>query len=439
MNPDFSRLAIETGLVIAAVLVGFFLLRRGFIYLWALFKARKLPEGECRQYGVECARMFGKVFGKYQVKEDFLGRSWTCRPRLFGLAPGRVKDGPDRGQVMPHVFVMGISWHTKTHKKMLEESEFARFCKELGLPEGTSCAPPPDGQAYFEKPGKWLSELVFTLPPGDGAPVPWQFNRYRLSDSWRVGTKWNSGLAWTIDLLELNNMVVGGRTGSGKSSFLYILATIALSSPDVELCTVDKDGALSAFLPDSPLRWQGNGPITEGLDVLEKLVEKMDERLALLRQKQMDKFEVFSPDFPLIFTIIDELAGFFAILQAYDLQHGLKGRDSKENRARALIARLMSEGRKAGFRTVLATQKPTVSVFSDGIRENAGMAVSFANEPAAVSLLIPSETPLLSKFIDMQKKPGFCFVRDKDAVFPAQADLLSHDVYKEIARSGDFT
>lgn len=142
----------------------------------------------------------------------------------------------------------------------------------------------------------------------------------------RIGVNSETGQNWFFDPRDVVNAVVGGRSGSGKSNFLYILAAIALSSPDMRFCTIDKDGALSAHLAPSPFRWSGYGLVTEGLDTLERIVAVMDARLAQLRDEKRDKFEYFSVEFPLYFVIIDELAGLFARLKTYDLEQGLKGR-----------------------------------------------------------------------------------------------------------------
>ena len=251
----------------------------------------------------------------------------------------------------------------------------------------------------------------------------------------RIGVNSETGQHWMFDPRDVVNAVVGGRSGSGKSNFLYILAAIALSSPDMRFCTIDKDGALSAHLAPSPFRWSGYGLVTEGLDTLERIVAVMDARLAQLRDEKRDKFEYFSVEFPLYFVIIDELAGLFARLKTYDLEQGLKGRESVENRARVLVSRLMAEGRKAGFCTVLATQKPTISVFSEGIRENAGLAVSFANEPGSVRLLIPSATAEVCERLDSQPS-GVCQVRDTHGGFLGKADFLNHEIYKSIGEAG---
>lgn len=251
----------------------------------------------------------------------------------------------------------------------------------------------------------------------------------------RIGENAETGQTWFFDPRDVVNAVVGGRSGSGKSNFLYILAAIALSSPDMRFCTIDKDGALSAHLAPSPFRWSGYGLVTEGLDTLERIVAVMDSRLAQLRDEKRDKFEYFSVEFPLYFVIIDELAGLFARLKTYDLEQGLKGRESVENRARVLVSRLMAEGRKAGFCTVLATQKPTIAVFSEGIRENAGLAVSFANEPGAVRLLLPSVSAEACERLESQPS-GTCRVRDMRGGFLAKADFLNHEIYKSIGEAG---
>lgn len=252
----------------------------------------------------------------------------------------------------------------------------------------------------------------------------------------RVGTNLDTGQAWEIDLRRLFNMVAGGRSGSGKSSMLYILAANALANPAVRFCTVDKDGALSAHLPESPLRWSGLTPINEGVETLENIVQEMDSRLALLREYRRDKFDFFAPDFPLYTVVIDELAGLFANLAIFDQAEGLKGKASMETRARVLVGRLMAEGRKAGFRTILATQKPTIQVFSDGIRENAGCAVSFANEPGAVKLLIPSASSEDCESLGKQPS-GVCLVRDQSGVFLAKSDLMTHEAFKQVIENNE--
>lgn len=174
-----------------------------------------------------------------------------------------------------------------------------------------------------------------------------------------------------------------GSTGRGKSTFLYGQLAALAGRADVLVVGIDPSGlvfrpwagALGADLRVSGLA----GNLTEHITVLTKLCEVMDDRLGLL-PLGVDNLAP-TADVPLVVVVLEELS---ALLRTADADRKVAVV------VRPLLGRLFSEGRKVAVRMLAAIPRADAAVLGAGIRDQAGLRVSFGVEAEGFRMLHPS-------------------------------------------------
>ena len=191
------------------------------------------------------------------------------------------------------------------------------------------------------------------------------------------------------DLAKLPHLLIGGRTGTGKSVCLnsIILSILMTKTPaQVRLVMIDpKMVELSPYKQIPHLLYPVLTDMKQATVVLNWLCEKMDERYNLLsrvavrqlkeynrltpkklyqrfRPQSEEEWERLPKQLPAIVVIADEIADMMAIA----------GKDVSD-----YIARLAAKSRAVGIHLILATQKPTVDVVTGLIKSNLPARIAF--------------------------------------------------------------
>ena len=181
------------------------------------------------------------------------------------------------------------------------------------------------------------------------------------------------------------HMLVQGQTGSGKSVWTYGQLADAASDPLVLVTGLDPSGLLwRPFTGTRHGAWQVGGvgdELAPHLELLDRLVAEMDRRIAAMPPDR-DAVAV-TPDQPVLLVVLEEYAGLLRVADVTDPKLG--------KRLRALVARLLSEGRKAGFRVLIIVQRADAAVVDGLVRAQCALRVSFSVDSGeAVRMLHPA-------------------------------------------------
>jgi hypothetical protein len=233
-------------------------------------------------------------------------------------------------------------------------------------------------------------ELLDTDPLSEPVPLP-----RRPLDSPRdlllLGVDDVANRYW-ITPYDLVHLAVQGTTGSGKSVFVYGLLAQLVTAPNLLIAMSDPTGLLARpFAGTFHEEWQvsGTGNVQAHIDLLERLVELMDQRIEMLppRHDQVDITEGCL----LVVAMLEEYAGLIRAATAADL--GKKSGGHTE-RIKLLVARLLSEGRKAGIRLVIIAQRFEASVIGGYEREQCAIKISFrVGNATSIEMLHPGGRP----------------------------------------------
>jgi S-DNA-T family DNA segregation ATPase FtsK/SpoIIIE len=213
---------------------------------------------------------------------------------------------------------------------------------------------------------------VYPMPPYAGQP-----------SSVLIGIDEAGGAITTRPRL-FPHVAVQGVTRSGKSVWTYGLLSQLARFADVLIAGCDPSGLLfRPFVGTKHEEVQVSGvsdPEAFG-KLLDALTLEMDDRI---RHLEEDRDQVvISPTVPLIFVIFEEIAGLFRVCDQHDRNLG--------KLVRSLLARLLAEGAKAGFRVMLIVQRAEAAVVGAFERAQCAMRVTFGvDSMESVKLLHPA-------------------------------------------------
>jgi S-DNA-T family DNA segregation ATPase FtsK/SpoIIIE len=186
----------------------------------------------------------------------------------------------------------------------------------------------------------------------------------------------------TIALESSAHLIVQGSSGSGKSTGVYGLLAQLAHAPDVMVVGSDITRlTLAPWATRLELKgWHALGTRDPAahVRVLERAVGEMDRRIEAMPPGH-DAVPI-GPDTPLMVFVAEEVPGLMRVLSTAN-------RDL-EKRARALLARLVGESRKAGIRVLLIAQRADANIIGGYERGQASHTISFrVDNHAALAML----------------------------------------------------
>lgn len=197
------------------------------------------------------------------------------------------------------------------------------------------------------------------------------------------------GAVVSRSLDDLTHIAVQGSNGAGKSVQAYsLLGQLARFGPLVDVVGIDPTGLLLGPWGVDPRGWRVNGT-TDAAErypaVLRELVDDMDARIATLPALRVDRLPI-TPATPLRVVVLEELAA-ISRLTGYRSS----GAASETQR---LVGRIASEGRKAGLRLLVISQRLGSDVLGTDTRDQLLTRMTFGcRDLATLRMLSPDATP----------------------------------------------
>jgi len=178
-----------------------------------------------------------------------------------------------------------------------------------------------------------------------------------------------------LPLRGLTGICVSGLPGYGKTSLISSWLCQLTTTPAAQFALLDgKDGGDQEPWHDRAWRHAGD----QLADVLEDQHAEMRRRLRTISRRygQRNAWNAGGPtkDLPLLVTVIDECQIYLDIAQ----HKGDRALEALARRCIALVGELIRKGRSVLCLTILATQKTTGDSIPTSLRDNSGLAVSFA-------------------------------------------------------------
>lgn len=190
-----------------------------------------------------------------------------------------------------------------------------------------------------------------------------------------------NGTAQSADILKLQHVLIGGTTGSGKSSAInsMLCSLIQQYSPDdVKLVLIDpKQVELSSYKNVPHLLRPIITDAKEADSALKDLTEEMDERYSVFNRTGVKDIKGYNslvdnynkshenklPHMPYIVCVIDELADLMSVA----------GKSVESS-----IQRITQKARAAGIHMIVATQRPSTDVVTGTIKSNLPSRIAFS-------------------------------------------------------------
>lgn len=239
----------------------------------------------------------------------------------------------------------------------------------------------------------------------------------------------------TVDLRDASHVAIQGMTRSGKSALCYTLLSPlveAVRAGHVRLAGLDPNRVLlgpwqhvTGSTDDLAL---GSDP-EQAADLLDSLVADLDERLNLLDVLGLEALTDFTDECPLSVVVLEEYPATLAAAEAHD--SGVKPAERTGPRIKRAVARLVSEGAKAGVRIILIAQRMDASVVGGRERSQFGTRVTLAvDNRDAVAMLHPEVEPETVEEV-RQFPPGRCLWWQHRTETRVQADFTTYATYRQ--------
>lgn len=201
-------------------------------------------------------------------------------------------------------------------------------------------------------------------------------NKYGTADKYSafLGMN-NNGEPIIFDLKQANHTLIGGATGTGKTSILnnIIYSLSSKSTKDeLQIYLIDIKKTLSMWNKLPQVAKKNIKDYCDALDVLEGVSGIMEKRFAILEKMHLSK--ATDDMFPRIVVIIDELADL--------MLSGLKKYIEQE------IVHIAHIGRAVNISLIIATQNPIVKVCTSEIKANCTTRIALYTTSSSASISI---------------------------------------------------
>ena len=202
-----------------------------------------------------------------------------------------------------------------------------------------------------------------------------------------------------VDLYRMSHLLIGGRTGAGKSVWVnsMICSLISRYSPEeVRFVMIDpKVMELQGYNNIPHMLAPVIHNVNDVIRALDWLVNEMKNRFQKFEEqnviniggfnKKIKNGEIAGESLPIIVCIIDELADLMMI---------------NPRRIEILLVRLAQLGKSAGIHLIVATNHPTPDVLSELMISNFSSRIAF-------KVTSPKESRLILNFPDAEYLAGF--------------------------------
>lgn len=242
----------------------------------------------------------------------------------------------------------------------------------------------------------------------------------------------DDGTEAIIDLADAAHIAVQGMTRSGKSALLYTILGQLVAAANVHVCGIDPNQVLLGPLAEAPGIDSkdfvlGSDPVA-ALALLDEACRVMDERARRLTDLGIAAHEEFTDDLPVCVIVLEEYAGLLRQAAAHD--GALKPAERTAGKIKQRVARLVSEGAKAGIRVVLITQRMDASIVDGDSRGQFGTRITLSVDNGdAVRMLHPQASPETVEAV-VRFPVGRCLFWQHRREQIMQADFTPYEEYR---------
>lgn len=234
--------------------------------------------------------------------------------------------------------------------------------------------------------------------------------------------------------IKRSSMLVVGKSGSGKSYFLYsLLAQSVMSFGFQNVWILDpKNSSLSVLGKEyCPVHTGSNNEeILEKLEEIQEIVLERKKELEPLLSNGLDKDYSDFKELPAISIYFDEYASFKSWLQTQPKE--------KQNKAMTTINLLILEGRQLGCHLILAMQKSDATILPTHLRENLLFSMVLGNSgEQTYNTAFGNEIASTIPERDREKGEGIYLTDSSNVARTLRTPFLNFDIwqgYKTLAQ-----
>lgn len=233
--------------------------------------------------------------------------------------------------------------------------------------------------------------------------------------------------------------VIQGQTRSGKSVACYRLLGALAKYQEVVVAGVDPTGILLRAYENAPRpEWRHLGAMdfVAAAEVLGRLTDEMDSRIAGLLTADLDKLDDFTVDHPIVLVVMEEYPSTLAAAKSEDEAEGRKPADRVAPQIARSVKRLVQEGTKVGVRVLILAQRATAETMDGDTRSNCSTRITMRVDNSTAVGLLHEECPpeLLAQV--RRFAPGVGLVeRPAEDILRFRTDLVDYQWYLRTVRN----